>query len=224
MPIAFGNQTGIYSGTAGATSQTIAFTAALGADVFVAISTNTSVSRTLTSIAYGGVGMTLVGRVGHGSAFPGTFGNTYLYRSAGGGSGAAKNVTFTFNASTQQVGNIFSYTGVASVGTATTSFATSTSPSVGPISCSAGDLIVGVIGNGTATNVSYITGTSPTGAARYTVNAAANYGYIAAPYESTTSGVTFGSTSFGNTGWGAIAVVLTPSGAAAPTNQFFTMF
>lgn len=207
MPIAFGSQTSVITGTAGASSATIPFTAPLGADVFVAISTATAVQRTITSCSYGGVAMTLVANIGHNNGT--TFGVTALYRLAGSGSGASKSAAFTFNANTAHSATVFSYSGVEKVGVATTSFGNNASPSIGPIACASGEVIVGVVGTGVSNLGSAITATSG-GANRATTNSISNYAGLAVS-DSTATGTTFGTTQSASIGWSGIALVLSPS-------------
>lgn len=207
MPIAFGSQTSVITGTSGAASATIPFTAPLGADVFVAISTATAVQRTITSCSYGGVAMTLVANIGHNNGT--TFGVTALYRLAGSGSGASKSAVFSFNAATAHSGTVFSYSGVEKVGVATTSFGNNASPSIGPIACASEEVIVGVIGTGVSNLGSAITATSG-GTNRVTTNSVANYAGLAVS-DSTATGTTFGTTQSASIGWSGIALVLSPS-------------
>jgi hypothetical protein len=207
MPISFGSQTSVVTGTSGATSQTVPFTAPLGADVFIAISTATAVARAITVCSYGGVAMTLVANIGHNNST--TFGTTALYRLAGSGSGAAKNAVFGFNASTAHSATIFSYIDVESVRLSTTSFGNNATPSIGPIGCASEDVIVGVIGTGVSNLGSAITATSG-GTNRATTNSVSNYAGLAVS-DSTATGTTFGTTQSASIGWSGIALVLSPS-------------
>ena len=208
MPIAFGSQTSVITGTSGAGSQTIAFTAPLGADVFVAISTATAVQRTITSCTYGGAAMTLVANMGHGSGTSTLYGTTALYRLAGSGSGASKSAVVSFNGLTAHSATVFSYSGVERVGVATTTFG-GASPSIGPIACASDDVIVGVIGSGISNLGSAITATSG-GTNRAITNSVSNYAGLAIS-DSTVTGTTFGATQSAALGWSGIALVLSPS-------------
>jgi hypothetical protein len=163
--------------------------------------------------------MTNIATIGHNNVT--TFGITYLYRLAASGSGAAKTLAYSFTQAVTHVGAIFSYSGVGSVSTATTSTGQSASPSIGPASFSSNSLVLGVIGVGTGANASAITATSG-GINRVTTNGASNWCALAVT-ESTTSPATFGTTQSASMGWSAISLVLSPPDGPA-TNQFFQMF
>jgi hypothetical protein len=221
MPISYGANTGgIITGTSGQAANSQAYTAAVGADVFVAISSTSVAARTLSAATYGGVAMTNIAIIGHNNV--NTFGITYLYRLAASGSGAAKTLAYSFTQNVAHVSSIFSYNEVASVGVATTSTGSSAAPSIGPISCGSGDVILAVLGTGTGTTASGITGTSG-GTQRSATNGAANWCSLAV-IDSTTSGATLRTTQNAAVGWSGIALVLSPSLSATPTNQFFQMF
>ena len=208
MPIERGANTGgVTTGTSGVASNSQAYTAAVGADVFVAISSTSVAARTLSSVTYGGVAMTNIATIGHNNV--NTFGITYLYRLAGGGSGAAKTLAYAFTQNVAHVSSIFSYTGVETVGVATTSTGNSAAPSIGPINCNSGDLILAVLGTGTGTTASGITGTSG-GTQRSVSNGASNWCSLAV-IDSTTSGATLRTTQNAAVGWSGIALVLSPS-------------
>jgi len=214
MAISYGANTGgITTATSGSAANSQAYTADAGADVFVAISSTSVAARTLASATYGGVAMTNIATIGHNNV--NTFGITYLYRLAGGGSGDAKTLAYSFTQNVGHVSSIFSYNEVASVGVATTSTGSSAAPSIGPISCDSGDVILAVLGTGTGTTPSAITGTSG-GTRRSATNGAANWCSLAV-IDSTTSGATLRTTQSASVVWSGIALVLKPEAATTTT-------
>jgi len=218
MAIAFDT----YSAASGsATSPSYSFTAASGADVFVAVSTATSIAQNISSMTYGGTAMTAISTFSHNNTS--TAGRTSLYRLAASGSGSAKTVSWTWGTPVRYTVSIFSYTGVSTAGTATTTAGSSSSPSIGPISCNSGDLILAVIGTGSGATASDMTATSG-GTNRSLTNGGTSSYTALAVSDSTTSGTAFGTTQSASIGWSAAATVLTPSGSVTPTNQFFQMF
>jgi hypothetical protein len=104
------------SGTSSGSAITSSFTAAAGADIFLAVSYDRTGS--LSSVTYGGVAMTLVGS--QNNANTAADGTTALYWLAGAGTGSAKTVSFTISAITWYHSLPFSITNVNSVGAAQT--------------------------------------------------------------------------------------------------------
>jgi hypothetical protein len=132
--IVTGGAVSSYSGT---------YTASLGSDVFIAYSTANAV--TVTAITYNSVAMTLVSTVPHNNAAG--VGFLSLYRAAAAGTGSSAPFSVTLSAIQHGVMDIFSYSGVASLGTVTTSYG-STQPSIGPITGNPGERILAVLGGG----------------------------------------------------------------------------
>lgn len=180
------------------------FTAASGADVFVAISTAASSSHSISSITYDGNAMTLVGSLAHNSTSAN--GKTFLYRAAAAGTGTSKTVAVTFSTSVYYCINATSYTGVASIGTATTHFGNSTSPSTGSVSCVSGEMILAVIGSGGTTGTAL---TSPSGGTGR-CNVASSPAYAALVVRDSTSTATFSATLGATVIWSTVELVLSP--------------
>lgn len=204
--IAFDRHTSLYDTQNTASYQ---FTAAAGADVFFAISASWGAQRGLQSVSYGGVAMTAIATLAHNNT--GTTGQTTLYRIAAAGSGAAKTLTFSWAQSTSYVIDMFSYTGVGSVGTATTAFGSSTAPSIGPIASNSGDVILGVIGTGTGGVVSTVTASSGGTNRSLTNGPTVNPQMGLVVSDSTTTATTFSATQSAVAAWSNIAVVLRPA-------------
>ncbi|HET9874294.1 MAG TPA: hypothetical protein VFQ37_00805, partial [Mycobacterium sp.] len=123
---------------------TLAHTAASGADVFLAVEVD--YTGTPSAAQYNGTNLTLLAAP---FANNGSYGSVSLYHGPGLGTGSSENFSFTIPPTSYFVAGSVSYTGVGSVGTATTTYGSSTSASTGSISCSAGQMIVAAIGMGT---------------------------------------------------------------------------
>jgi len=198
-----------YSGT---------YTASAGTDVFIAFSTANVTS--ITSITYNSAAMTLVSTVPHNNTGQGFLS---LYRAAGAGTGSSAAFSVTLSALQHGVFDIFSYGGVASLGTVTTAYGSSVTPSTGAITANAGERILAIVAGGSAGTSTILSPVGGTNRAISTSSVA--YAQIAVS-DSSSSPTTFSATFGGAHNWSAIAVPLIPaaSGVSVPTNQFFTMF
>lgn len=204
--------TGLNTSGSGA-SETLALTAASGADVYLSI----VLSFTLppSSVQYGSTSLTLLGS--QSSNNTGT-GGTYLYRGIGLGTGSSQNFTFTIPTGNWFVAAAESWLGVGSVGTAVTAFGTGTAPSSGSVTCTTGQVIVCAVGAGfsaaPASNMSTPTG----GTNRQLLNASTGSASGLALSDSTST-ATFGATlGSGGNKWATVAVVLSPTSGLTPAS------
>ena len=180
-------------------STTLAFTAAVGADVFLVISVDTG-GITFSSVQYGAAAMTQLVSTNSGS---GTMG---LYRIAGGGSGSSKNLTFTTSGVSNDVFGLgFSYKNVTSA-SATTASGTGTTTGSQSITITSGQLAVALlIGDypfGGVTAWPTISG----GTSRINQADTRNNNVIAIRDATTTT--TFSATESAINGWGVIKLIL----------------
>ncbi|AIM40410.1 minor tail protein [Mycobacterium phage Soul22] len=104
-------------------SPSLSFTAAAGADVFAVINWDRS-GGGVSTITYGGVAMTLVASFSHNNTSAN--GGVSIYRLAGAGNGAAKTLATTTSGLAWYYLNAISFTDVATVGTATATYGSST--------------------------------------------------------------------------------------------------
>ncbi len=197
-----------YSGT---------YAASLGSDVFIAYSTANAVS--ITSITYNSVAMTPVVTVPHNNTGAGFL---TLYRAAGAGTGSAAAFSVTLSGSQHGVMDIFAYNGVGSLGTVTTGYGSSATPSTGPVTRNSGERILAILGGGALGTSTFSSPVGGTNRAFSTSSIA--YAQIAVS-DSIASPTTFSATFQIAHNWSYIAVPLVAAGVSAvPTNQFFQMF
>lgn len=123
-PVAY-NTTGTPSSSF-AGDMTYSFTAASGADVFVAANWDRS-GGGINGITYGGVAMTLVATLTHNNTSGS--GGVAVYRLAGGGNGSSKNVVVDTFGGAWFISNAISFTSVSSVASAVTAFGSSATAS-----------------------------------------------------------------------------------------------
>jgi hypothetical protein len=215
-PVVDGTHQTVISGTTASYSGT--YTASLGADVFIAYSTANAVS--ITSITYNGAAMTAVSTVLHNNTAGAGF--LTLYRATGAGTGSAAAFSLTLSASQLGVMDIFSYGGLGSLGTVTTGYGSSATPSTGSVTRNSNERILAILGGG-ALGVSTIS--SPVGGTnRAIATSSTSYAQIAVS-DSIVSPTTFSATFANAHNWSYIAVPLVSAAASTvPTNQFFQMF
>jgi len=189
-------------------------TATAGADVFVIVDAVST--RTVSSITYGGTTMTLLSPSVslNNSSTNGELVIAHLAGVAGG----SKTVSVTFNSSAFATCCSISYTNVSAVGTVSTTFGSSTSPSQA-LTCSSNQLILSALGGGVSASASAPSG----GTLRLNANSVNGATPEAAlvVQESATS-ATFGDTLSASSPWGAAGVVLTGiagNGASAFANS-----
>lgn len=141
----------VTTGTNSISNFTFNHTAASGADVFVAVTCDRSVSG-VTGITYGGTAMTQVGStVYHNNNT--SNGSLKVYRLAGAGNGSAKTVSVTVSGVAWYRGSAISFTGVASVGSVTSATGSGTAAS---ISVPAGTVLqVSAAGNNSGTTYDF---------------------------------------------------------------------
>lgn len=195
------------------TSATQAHTAALGADVFVAVVSDTNVTfGQITGVTYNGTAMTLEGTAAQINAASFNYGYLYLYRSAGAGTGSPANAVVSFPDSGPLGVVVASYPGVTSVSGYTTHTGTGTTPTTGSISLSTSQMILSIIATGTDTTTAVMS--SPTGGTNRQLGNATS-GDVAIAWSDSTSTATFGATLSPSVPWGAITLLL--NGAAGTT-------
>jgi hypothetical protein len=102
------------------------FTAATGADVFVAVTVDRTAGN-ITGATYGGTAMTQIASIAHNN--DSTKGITKVFRLAGSGNASAKAVLATGSGTSFWIVNAISFTGITTVGTVVTATGTSTSAS-----------------------------------------------------------------------------------------------
>ena len=191
--------------TGSGVAYSFAHTAALGADIFVAIEVNYTGAP--SSVQYNGAALTLLASVSPNNN--GTYGSVNLYRGAAMGTGSSANVSFTIPATTYFVAASVSYTGVGSVGAAVTAYGSGTALSSGALSCTSGQMIVCAIGAGSfGHNANTVA--SPTGG---TNRSALNQGaYVGQALSDSAASATFGASTSSSTYWASIGVVLSAGG------------
>lgn len=170
-------------------------TASAGAYVIVGI-VNAN-SAVVSSVTYGGTSMSLLGSIGVNNA-PGN-GHVFLYGLAGVSSGS-QTVVVTPSSPCNIAGNSVSYTGVTSVGSAQTAFASGTSLSQSTSGGGSANLTAQVFGWGSSPTGSVYSATQ-----RYNLHGS-NGGLVIG--DSSTANTTFTATLSASAAWGGAAVVL----------------
>lgn len=160
-------------------------------------------NRTISGITYGGSAMTLLGTQNVNNDVNSGVQWKYGRASVAGG---AQTVSITFSSSTNAAGNSLSYTGVSSVGSASTAFGTTFSAAFTQnVTCSAGQRIVHAFGvnSGFDSAISGISG----GTNRSNVGTVNTRISISDATATTTFSATAGP---GTIVWSGVAVVLSP--------------
>ncbi|ASZ73796.1 minor tail protein [Mycobacterium phage RitaG] len=194
----------VWTSFGGTQTETFNFTAAAGADVFVAVSWDRS-EPSITGITYGGVAMTQLAIVSHNN--DATRGSASVWRLAAAGSGSAKSVAITHSGSMYGAANVISATHVGSVSTAT-AYGSGASPSQA-VTVPAGGLVIHVLAAGNGSTGSVSSWTSYSGMTnRSLVQSDLSRTQVALSTASASG--TVSATSSGSNPWSGISVALSP--------------
>ncbi|UVK60465.1 minor tail protein [Mycobacterium phage Sabbb] len=188
----------------GTSTDSFNFTAAAGADVFVAVSWDRS-GPSITGITYGGVAMTQLAIVSHNN--DATRGSVSVWRLAAAGSGSAKSVAITHSGAMYGAANAISATHVASVSTAT-AYGSGSSPSQS-VTVPSGGLVIHVLAAGDGSTGSVSSWTSYSGMTNRSLTQPGTARTQVALSTASASG-TVSATSSGSNPWSGISVALSP--------------